>query len=754
MRKGPFLNGLVLALLASASAAWSFWAFLGQGQMEGDGWVLDEGMAFDQDLEVSVAGTVRFNGRDSVTLLANSAATLHWDAEEQAVLVTLKRGGLVFSTVADDFHVSVSAPFARVDSQHSTAVVLLDDASTQLEVDAITHPSLVTFTENGQDLNALSVPTSYRMKVPASKVTDLLGRLRLTKLSKEFPLYTLADGDLNEETLEVLSSVQAAYDARSVAFLSQVQAESDFGPSLTGFGGTLHSGYASFRDLLTVLPSAKANLVNLRKEEALIYAMTNFLYGDAILAESWLTEWQMVSHSKVELQNLYSSLFAVLPGDALYPVKSATATLLYPQEDALLGLRRQYAQIESLLDRASQVEAQQAYQDYQKQFEDALQAGDFDALASLSDISREYTLLELMLRNHSVFYSVESTQLLKDLETKILALAGSSQDVDEELQTFVQSKLRFLDKLFSFVTEKKLAIKPATELANELIFEANAYMGKVTTQVAVSDYFKAQLVADQLSVQFMNSPEFYTYSSFAEGLAAYKAKVADLDELNAYIQNIRSGQEQDATVSADAAQQEVEEALSGHAVQYSAVLSLGDTANRLFQIQGARTAGYAFEAKYDRETQIFYDVVVGSVRFSTGLKLEDAKNVIEAAMVGQTAPEEAVPSDTSVVPSTESSASLTESVALQLAASQFTAAGLKADDFVFTVVDLDKNTFTFEGTLTAAALPVSGTYDATSQKVSEIVWELKGTPQTLPDVALTDFESSLEATYQAVTSAS
>lgn len=753
MLKGPLLNGLVLALLASSSAVWSFWTFSAQGQMEGDGWVLDSGMAFDQELQTTAAGTVRLNGRDSVTLLANTDATLHWDAEGQVVLVTLKSGGAIFSTVADDFRVSVVTPFARVDSQHSTAVVLLDATSIQLEVDAITHPSLVTFTANGKDLNALSVPTSYRMKVPSSKVSELLGRLRLAKLSKEFPLYTLADGDLSEETLGVLASVQAAYDARSVAFLSQVQAESDFGPSLTGFGGTVHSAYSSFRDALTVLPTAKANLVNLRKEDALVYAMTNFLYGDPGLAQNWLTDWQNATHRKLELQNLYSSLFSVLPGDALYPVKSATAVLLYPQEDALLGLRRQYGQIESLLDRASQVEAQQAYQDYQKQFEAALNVGDFDELASLPDISREYTLLELMLRNHSIFYSVESTQLLKDLETKILALAGSSQDVDEELQTFVQSKLRFLDKLFSFVTEKKLAIKTATELANELIFDANTYMSKVTTQVAVSDYFKTQLAADQLSVQFINSPEFYTYASFAEGLSAYKAKVSALDELNAYIQNIRSGQQEDATVSADIAQEQVKDALSSHAVQYSGVSSLGDTANRLFQIQGARTAGYAFEAKYDRESQILYDVVVGSVRFSTGLKLEDAKNVIEAAMAGQSAPVDSTSVD-ATLPSTESSASLTESVALQLVNSEFTAAGLKVDDFVFTVVDVEKNTFTFEGTLTAAALPVSGTYDATTQKVSEIVWELNGIPQTLPDLALADFESSLEATYQAVTSAS
>ncbi len=750
MRKGILLNGLVLALLAAGCAGISFLSFPAEGQTIEQGWTQEGSLQFDQDLNVTEAGTFRLNGRDSLTLLPSTQAAVHFDEENKELSVNLVKGGVIFSTLADDFTVSVLTPFARVDSQHSSAVVLLGEDAQELNVYAVNHPSLVTFLGTKGELNALNVPNQYRMKVPASKVTDLLSRLRLTKLTKEFPVFEIKEGDLETSVTELLSATQSAYDDSSVAFLNQLQDRSDFGPALTGFGGAVHEGYTSFRDALTVLPTAEEHLQEIRKDEALNFAMTNYLYGDAGVGKVWLDQWTAAAQDTEEVQTLYSSMFFVLPGDELYPVKAAAAQILYPQEDPLSSLRRQYAQIESLLERASQVDAEQAYQDYQTQFEAALDAGSFDDISTLADVSREYTLLELMLRGNAVFYTADSTQLLSDLEEKILALAGSSQDLDEERQAFVQSKLRFLDKLFSFVEDKKVSVEEGTDLANELIFEANTYLNSISTQVAVTSYFKTQLEKDQLSVAFMNSPEFYTYPSFEEGLLAYQAKQADLTELNSYIQNIRAGEGEVATMSLEEAKAQVEKDLITHAIQYSEVVSLGDSSYRLFEVKGARTGGYAFETKYDRETQILYDVKVEDVRFSTGLKLEDANEVIKEAMANQEVPED---EEDGVQGSniSASSPSLTESVALEVVKSQFEAVGLKADNFVFTVVDLDENTFSFEGAMLAVSVPVSGSYDADSQKVSEIVWQWSGTPQTLADTDLASFEAALQGAYLAAT---
>lgn len=747
MQKGALLNGMVLALLAAGTATASFFAFTSASPFEQKGWVLDGEMAFDQNLDTSTVSTARINGRDSVTLMANTEATVQFDEVTHQVNVDLSRGTVVFSTVADDVSVRVTTPFATVDSQHSTAVVSLSD---ELTVQSITHPSLVSFTLNGETLNAMNVPNAYRLKVSSSKVTSLLGKLRLTKLLKEFPVFPLADGDVDADVSEVLASIEQSYNNSSVAFLNSVQDRSDFGPSLTGVGGVLNDTYSSFRDALTVLPAAENHLSELRKADALIFAMTNYLYGDASVADLWLGQWSSATQDLTEVQDLYSSMFFVLPGDELYPVKAAAARLLYTNEDSLSALRRQFAQIESLLDRASPVEAGQAYFEYKTEFQAALDSGAFDSPEGLLDISREYVILEQMLRSNAVFYDKNSVALLQSLEEKILTLAGSAQDLDEERQSFVQSKLRFLSNLFSFVEDKKLDIDVASDLANELIFEANTYMNSLSKQVAVADYFKTQLQDAELSVELMNTPEFYSYDSFAAGLEAYKAKQADLVELNAYIQSIRTGQDEAADMTEEDALTQVEKDLFSKGIQYSAVVSLGDNAHRLYTIEGARTAGYSFQAKYDRASQILYDVVVGDLHFSTGLTLADASKVIAQAMSSQTPTDE----DTTTPESTSgSTTSLTESVALQLIRSQWTDADLEPDDFTFTVVDVKENTFSFEGSMTAAALPVSGSYDADTQKCSEIVWELNGTPETLPDTTLSNLEEAVYETYVALSAA-
>lgn len=750
MKTSIILNGIVLGALALAGSAWSLTFFASTSELAEQGEVFEGGFKLDEVFLADVESSFILNERDSLTVLPASEVYVEWNADANHLEVELFKGSVLFSTLANDMTVSVHTDFVQVDSQNSTALVTLNQELSSASVFALDHPSLVTFMENGETLNALSVPGAYRMTVPSSKVSETLAKLRLTKLSKEFPVYALSDGDLSESATLALNASEKRYADQSVAFLNHLQDVSDFGPSTEGVGSTLISGYQSFQNALTVVPTAKERLTEARKHDALLYAMSHLAYADVAQGDAWLQEWLLYPQDLDELDELYSELFFVLPGDELYPVKEAVATLLYPEEEPIVALRRQLIQIESLLGRASQVDALQAYQGYQDQFELALQSGEFDDPEDLDVINREYVLVELMLRSNAVFYSVDATQLLQALEDKILALAGSDSDLDEERQAFVQSKIRFLTNLFTFVVDKKVSVANATELANELIFEAENHLNSIQTKVAVQDYFEGQISEFKFSVQFMTSPEFYTYDSFEEGLDDYKIKLADLEDLNAYLQDIRSGnEEEETTLTLEEATEIAKDDLYTHAIQYKELVPLGDTAYRLFEIVNGRTAGYAFTAHYDRESQILYDVVVGEVRFSTGLTLENAKLVIEEAMAGQNELEDS--SENSTDESGESSSneesSLTESVALEHVRDLFEDADLDPNDFVFTVVDLEENLFSFEGSMTQLSLPVSGTYNSDTGLVTEIVWELNSVPYPLEDLDLEALESALEASY-------
>jgi hypothetical protein len=152
----------------------------------------------------------------------------------------------------------------------------------------------------------------------SSKVTSLLGKLRLTKLLKEFPVFPLADGDVDADVSEVLSGIEQSYNDSSVAFLNSVQDSSDFGPSLTGVGGVLNNSYSSFRDALTVLPAAEKHLSELRKADALILHDQLSLWRRR-RGGLWLSQWsgaEQTSHRGTRF--IFVHVF-VLPGDELYP---------------------------------------------------------------------------------------------------------------------------------------------------------------------------------------------------------------------------------------------------------------------------------------------------------------------------------------------------------------------------------------------------------------------------------------------------
>ncbi len=742
MKSAQILNLVLVAALGIGLGGASFFAFPQAENSLTPGWSYEGSFLWDEAVAASETLSARLNNRDSISILAEADSTSQWNEDAEAISVDLESGSLFFASQAGDFSVRVQTPFARVDSQNSSAYVSFNAESNLLEVFALTHPSTVTFTSEGEDLNALLIPTGYKMKIPAAKVTDTLARLRLTKLSKEFQLFAFESSELPEEVQNLMVASEASYKDSSVAYLNLLQKNSDFGPALTGVGGVLSGGYQVFENTLTVLPNAELGLAEKQRDSALNYALTNLLYGDSVAGQSWVSTWQASAQDPEEVKELYRSLFFVLPGDDLYPIKAAAAEVLYPEQDPLTALRRQFQEIESLLAAGFQVETQSAYQDYQARFEEALHSGDLDDEAMLDDINREYVLLELLLRSNSIFYSTDAVKLLSELEETILSLAGSDQDLDEERQAFVQSKIRFLQNLFTYVMERKISLETASDLANELLSEAQSYLTSITSQVAVRDYFETKLEEFDLSIAFMNSPEFYSYDTFEEGLADYRTKEADLVDLNEYIQNLRTGDDEETvSISLEDAALEVEEALHDNGIQFSEVKSLGDSSYRLFEIVGARTGGNSFEANYDRETQILYDVAVGDVRFSTGLSLETAQSVIESSSAADAPTEEETAGEAEGP--TEESETPTESLAISRAEAQLEAAGLKGSDFEVTLVDLEENLFTLEGSFREGELIVSGTYDLDTSLVSEIVWEYEGQVGTAEDAELTELEDQL-----------
>jgi hypothetical protein len=633
MKKAEMFNLLGLAILSLVFGAWSFFRFGSETLLSMEDW---EGQIEFGENVASENLTKTLNGRDTFTLLSGAEANVTYDEESKHVDVELKKGAMIFAATAGDFTLSVKTDFVRVDSQENIAYIEMDGG--ELKLYSLLHPSLVSFTKDGSDLNALSLASSYRMTVNSSKVSDKLSKLLLTKLSKEFPAYEFTDEEIPENVAIELKDIEDSYAKASADFLIGISARNEFGPSTSGLGGKLYSLFYNTRELMTFLPFAEDKLIAQKKDDALQYALTNAYTGNADSADFWLKLWQTYAVDPEKVKEVRSSLFFVLPGDELYDIKFAAET---DSGDTLTSLRRRYNEIEELLAQASEVEASAAYSEYKTLFEGALNRGEFNDEEMLDELSREYMLIELLLRKNSIFYNTDSIELLTKIEKSILALSTNETDSNEERQAFVQSKIRFLENLFDFVVERKVSVANATNLADELLVEAEDYLSSISSQVAVRSFFESKLEEFDVSIQFMNSPEFRSYASFEDGLADFKEKLADLDKLNDYIQNIRSGTVTTvAQISLEDAIVEVSKDLQANGVQFFEVESLGDAENRLFTISGAKVVGNEFDGNYDRETHLLYDVTVGEIRFSTGILLENFRDVVEEAMKNQVVEED------------------------------------------------------------------------------------------------------------------
>jgi len=746
MKIAQILNSSLVIALAIAIGAWTLLANPADGAETSDLWIFDGAIAFDEQIKPSELVTVVRNERDSLTLTPGADAVLQWDEENEHVDVLLSSGGVLFSTQANDFSVSVHTDTVRVDSQESMAYVKrTEDGS--VEVYGLSHPSLLTFTQNGLALNALFVPNGMMIGVPESKVTQTLERIRLTKLSKEFRSEEWESDDFDEAVLSAWSEAKFRYTEQSVAYSQEVQSDLNFGPSQSGLGATLNGFYENFKDFATVLPTAKERLAETRKENILVYAMSNLLFGEVTKGDQWVDEWAAKDHSLEEIESIYSDLFFVLPGDELYSVKTAAISLAFDQEASLASMRRQFLEIESLLARGESADAQSALRDYQKTVKEALDSGVLDDPDNLNALSREYLLVELLLRENSDFYNVEYASLLMDMEEKILTLAGDDTDLDEERQAFVLSKIQFLNELFDFVVDRRVSVEEASDLANELLFTAEDYLALISSDVAVRDWYEDELERADLAIAFINSPEFYSYADFETGLAAYAAKEQDLEDLQNYIQEIREGNglELEVGITLDEALAEVRQAFTFEAISYLTAESQGDSGYRLFSIVSGKVDEYEFEASYDREGMLLYDLVIADqIRFSTGVLLSDLRNVIEQALSETPLLED---SEEDLVAGEES---LTDGLAIVQAEEAFEAEGFEVEDFTIEVLDRDAGLFSFEGLITGYDLPIRGEFSLESAMVMETTWDLGPETHSLPDMALSQLEGAVSAVYKAL----
>lgn len=647
----------------------------------------------------------------------------------------------------------------RIGIQPRDASAFLSVSGEKVTVFAAHHPTRVLFLSNStppEPLNDYVLAESHRVDIQESSLTEALGELRTTKLTKEYPFVFVEKEEWLSEWKAALTSDLNRMAELSRAFLSELRRRGEAGAEPGTWAYRVQEFYSRVRSWLT-FDKSYLNEVEAEDRSALLdQALYLILHGRDAEALERLNRFEAsvdASHVEEALSPLIRPFRSVQWGSEFYPVKLLIrerqlygASPEVVRERSLRFLRERLNEVYDLLDAGERGQARAALLDYNKEWERFIQSQDAQLKSEVRRLTEERQVLANLIFREDVFYSVDSVRVLALLEQSILNLTAQEYDLNEERLAFVQDKIRLLTRLVTLVDEGRVSVKSGLELGREWLRDAEALMRNVTSEVAVTEYFKQRLTDLLTRFDFMTSPEFIPGSgSFEVRLADYLAKEAALDELSAYVSGLQSVAASDG-LNEDAALLDAESTLRGAGIAFDRLSLIPRTPQdyRLYRIEGGQVRGVAFEGNYDRLTRLVYDLNVEGEAFSAGVKLQNLAQVVGAAVAVGPEQTPAFPEDG--VPEVEASLSPVEKVAIGLARERLGKVSYSLNVERISVQSIERNEFLVEAVFSAGSGPVAVrfTYNLQTDAVTEVMATHNERPFEVPSTTLDGLGEAVE----------
>lgn len=757
-RLGPslVLALALLAFLAFGASAWAEQRALDNGGpaiatvtfQGGNGELpaLEPGAVFSTDASNSLG--ILLKGADLVRIFPNTTLTvIDVDLTASPLVLTLRldSGSVWISDLQEVADLAVEAAHVRVSPEAASAWVSF--ANDQVEVFSAHHATRVSFLASDEPpsiLNDYILTESHRVTLSSTPFDPALAQLRYTKLTKEYPFVYETEDQWKEEWTVALRSDLDRLRALETAFFSEVRRRGEAQTSTGHLARWFKPIYRAVRDGLTLEDQRR---VSFEQSEALdqFYAA---LYDPS----------RLQGLSGVDLAPFAAVFHAVLPGNPSYAAKE----LLRQGRPSLASLRERLYEIYDLLDRGEPEQAAQALADYRAQW-GALFDREGAALAPhVQTLTEERQILHYLLFQEDVFYTLADYETLAEFEDRIVHLTAAEFDLNEERQTFVQDKIRYVTRLVALVEERKVGAKAGSELGFKVIEDAEALLDDLTQKAAVTDYFSTLLASFKPKFAFIASADFSLgKGSFEERYAAYLKKQADLSDLASYIGRLGEGGGDGpngfagfaGSISREQALQEATADFAEAGVMVAALMPLDDPGHRLFTVQGGRVGLNAFSGNYDRASGLIYDLRVGDKAFSSGVRLDQLAATIRN--VNQVPSEGEADGDSGTEEANgeaNSALSPAAKLALDLAKQGFEGeSDVELDPNSVTLLDLNQNLFQIQTSFTERkqTFDVSFSYDLDTHAVTFLTGTSQGIDFSLDSTVARGFVEAVTGAFEA-----
>jgi len=563
------------------------------------------------------------------------------------------------------------------------------------------HLSVHFLDGENNSLNSYSLPEGYYVQLEDGTVSSVVSGLRYAKLVKEYPFYSITD----DQSLAFWGGYAAEDDSRYRNLLSDFESlvRQHYGSYMSDSDGySFVDGIVSFlREYLTFSDAKKqewAEQDTLTYLNQALYLSVKGEQDDALEKLVLLEQGSIISDEYASYLNyLNVVLNNSLYGDDLYPVKSYLRNLLYGNTDEgnIIVLSQMLAEMYDLVGNGDVASAKQAFAEYERGWWDFLGMSVTDLSQFRTDISEERELLSVLLLQEDGFYDATYFSLLGEFEQAIFRVAISGSDLDEERQAFVSSKIKVVNQLESLLAVNGIDVDDATDLMILLLDDAEALMDEITSEAAILSYFESEFDEGWLVTQFINSVEYSSLGgSFDEKFSEFLKKEQDIEELKSYLQSLHLGSSEDGELTLSEAKKLVYASFDAAGVSYTAIVSVGDSGYRLFEIQGGEVSGISFSAKYDRESELIYDLQAEGISFTTGVHLNSLGEVLFGLTDFGNSSDIETESSTGDNPSDWS---YSEEVAISLLVDYLGEFGIKISDANVVSVDVEGDLFSLEG---------------------------------------------------------
>ncbi|EKD47859.1 MAG: hypothetical protein ACD_65C00248G0003 [uncultured bacterium] len=706
LNKGLFARFLMFFLVASFLFGIFLWVtFLKDFEAET---VLDDAVYLMEDgvqNEFSVGeydfeskSEVVFDGIDVVRFSEGSAINVGDVTDEDGfytVSMTLEEGSAWISNMGGVLDLMIKVDgymFQNVDGYYYVEV-----NENGYFAYAYKHPVSVYFLdESGNSLNDYILPQGYYVELERGVPSSVVSDLRYAKLVKEYPFYKLTENQAREGLADYAKIDDLRYSDILGDFEAMVLYEYDdyVGES----GGEIVD---KLREILTFSESKKdewSKSESINKLNAALYLSAKGSAEDA------LSELQDISSVIDEKYLPYLNYVSVvlnnsLYGDDLYVVKNYLREVLWGDsyDGQMVVLRDRLNEMYDLCDDGEMAFAKEAFSDYERGWWDFLGMSADELSVYRDDINEERELLSVLLLKEEGFYDTDYFDLLESFEQAIFKVAISGTDLDEERLVFIADKVDVVNSVTDLLALSQMSVAEATDLLGFLLDDAEVLASEVESTASILSYYEEEISEGWLVLKFINSVEYESTSgTFDEKYEAFVAKEQDVEDLRNYLQNLHLGDESSSGLTLTEAKEIVYSDLETAGISYTAIISMGDNAYRLFELNGAEAGGVSFEAKYDRESKLVYDLAVGESRFTTGVSLDDLSEVVSGVEEGEITDEVISDAEEAEV---EEGFSSTEEAAIVLLIEYLSEFGIEAAEKNVVFVEVDENIFEVRGAI-------------------------------------------------------